>query len=363
MAGYIRKDQRLSAIADALRRAAADEPWVDTTTVLKRLHSAQSTGPAPRRPVDELTPQERIVLGMLEEGLSTAEIVRKMGIGNSTVRSHIQAILTKLGVHSRLQAVAMVGHEPSSQQVRNEGRADAWSRAEPVRIALLHPQGAWVDSLEWMLLQREDVDVVMAHTSPDWVRGSLERGVDVLVVALWEADGFRPEDIVELRRQWPGLAVVVVSDSSDTEVFVATLRAGARAWVRASTSVEELMRVVHGVARGETSVPPDLLTVLLQALLTSEGVKEQAQDALAVLSSREREILECLAQGMTRAQIVERFTLSPHTVRTHIGHVLTKLEVHNTLSAVAIARKAGLSARRPGAVEQSSAARPGRRHR
>ena len=153
------------------------------------------------------------MLGMLEEGLSTAEIVRKMGIGNSTVRSHIQAILTKLGVHSRLQAVAMVSHEPSSQQVRNEGRADAWSRAEPVRIALLHPQGAWVEALEWMLLQREDVDVVMAHTSPDWVRGSLERGVDVLVVALWEADGFRPEDIVEIRRQWPGLAVVVVSDS------------------------------------------------------------------------------------------------------------------------------------------------------
>ena len=166
-----------------------------------------------------------------------------------------------------------------------------------------------------------------------------------------------------MRRQWPCLAVVVVSDVTDTELLVATFRAGARAWVHASASVDELMRVVHGVARGETWVPPDLLTVLLQTLLTSEGAKEQAQDALAVLSAREREILECLAQGMTRAQIVERFTLSPHTVRTHIGHVLTKLEVHNTLSAVSIARKAGLAARRPDAVEQSSAARPGRRHR
>ena len=229
------------------------------------------------------------------------------------------------------------------------------SRAEPVRIALLHPQGAWVEALECLLLQRDDVDVVMAHTSPDWVRGSLESGVDVLVVALWEADGFRPEDIMELRQQWPGLAVVVVSDISDTELFVATFRAGARAWVRASASVEELMRVIHGVARGETCVPPDLLTVLLQTLLTSEGAKEQAQDALSVLSAREREILECLAQGMTRTEIVERFTLSPHTVRTHIGHVLTKLEVHNTLSAVSIARKAGLAAPRPDHGEESSA--------
>jgi DNA-binding NarL/FixJ family response regulator len=119
VAGYIRKDQRLSAIAEALCRAAAGEPWVDTS-VLKRFRSSQSNGTAPRHPVDDLTRQERVVLAMLEEGLSTAEIVREMGIGNSTVRSHIQAILTKLGVHSRLQAVAMVSHEPSWQQVKNE---------------------------------------------------------------------------------------------------------------------------------------------------------------------------------------------------------------------------------------------------
>ncbi len=119
VAGYIRKDQRLAAIAEALCRAAAGEPWVDATA-LKRLRSTQSNATAPRHPVDELTRQERVVLAMLEEGLSTAEIVRRMGIGTSTVRSHIQAILTKLGVHSRVQAVAMVSHEPSWQQVKNE---------------------------------------------------------------------------------------------------------------------------------------------------------------------------------------------------------------------------------------------------
>ena len=119
VAGFIRKDQRLAAIAEALCRAAAGEPWVDATA-LKRLRSAQSNATAPRHPVDDLTRQERVVLAMLEEGLSTAEIVRRMGIGNSTVRSHIQAILTKLGVHSRVQAVAMVSHEPSWQQVKNE---------------------------------------------------------------------------------------------------------------------------------------------------------------------------------------------------------------------------------------------------
>lgn len=118
VAGYIRKDHRLSAIVEALVRAASGEPWIDATT-LRRLRSAQAQAPAARSRVDDLTPQERVVLGMLREGLSTAEIVDRMRIGNSTVRSHIQAILTKLGVHSRLQAVAMFG--PGELVPRRDG--------------------------------------------------------------------------------------------------------------------------------------------------------------------------------------------------------------------------------------------------
>ena len=156
----------------------------------------------------------------------------------------------------------------------------------------------------------------------------------------------------------------MVSDVNDTDLFVATFRAGARAWVRASASVEELMRVIHGVARGETWVPPDLLTVLLQTLLTSEGAKEEAQDALSVLSAREREILECLAQGMTRAEIVERFTLSPHTVRTHIGHVLH--EARGPQHLVGRVDRPQSRSRAPDdrdAGDESTAAHPVRRHR
>jgi DNA-binding NarL/FixJ family response regulator len=214
---------------------------------------------------------------------------------------------------------------------------------EPVRIALLHPQGAWVETLEYLLLQRSDVSLVIAHTNPDWVRRAAEDGVEVLVIGLWEAAGFRAADIEALRQCRPSLEVVVVSDSADADLLVATFRAGARAWVYPSASVDELVGAIHGVSQGETWIPPALLTVLLETLLTSERAKERAQDALSALSTRELEILDCLAQGMTRAEIAERFILSPHTVRTHINHVLTKLDVHSTLSAVSIARKARLA--------------------
>jgi two-component system, NarL family, nitrate/nitrite response regulator NarL len=105
VAGYVRKDQRLDGIVAALRRAAGGETAIDKT-LLRRLTSPPR--PDSRRPaVTRLTQQERVVLRHLADGLQTSEIVSRLGISTSTVRSHIQAILSKLGVHTRLQAVAV----------------------------------------------------------------------------------------------------------------------------------------------------------------------------------------------------------------------------------------------------------------
>ena len=105
VAGYVRKDQRLDGIVTALRRAAEGESAIDKT-LLRKLTSAAR--PHSRRSaVASLTQQERVVLCYLAEGLQTNEIVSQLGISTSTVRSHIQAILSKLGVHTRLQAVAL----------------------------------------------------------------------------------------------------------------------------------------------------------------------------------------------------------------------------------------------------------------
>jgi DNA-binding NarL/FixJ family response regulator len=189
--------------------------------------------------------------------------------------------------------------------------------------------------------------VVVAHTSFDWVRSAVARGdVDLVLLGIEDAR-VGPSQVEELRHAWPGLNVVVISDSSNPDVLAATVRAGARGWLRPAASSRHLIQAVHGVARGETWLPPDLATVVLDRLLTVERTRAASLDAMSGLTSRELEILACLAQGMTRRQIADRYKLSPHTVRTHINHVLSKLDVHTTLAAVAIARKARTSEQRP----------------
>jgi two-component system, NarL family, nitrate/nitrite response regulator NarL len=116
LAGYVGKDQRLDGIVEALRRAAHGQGRVDRA-LLRRLGGSGVRAVGQLSVLDKLTAQEHVVLGCLADGLSTSEIVVRLGISQTTVRSHIQAILAKLGVHSRLQAVALLRDEDGSRAV------------------------------------------------------------------------------------------------------------------------------------------------------------------------------------------------------------------------------------------------------
>jgi DNA-binding NarL/FixJ family response regulator len=163
--------------------------------------------------------------------------------------------------------------------------------------------------------------------------------VDVVLLGLDAREGSEP--VRAMRDLSPEVGVVVISDSDDSQFITEVVRAGARGYLLQNCSVSELARAVHSVGRGETWMRPQHVGKLVDGLLASEPIKPEHQDELAVLSAREREILQCLALGMRRQEIADRLFLSPNTVRTHIHHLLHKLEVHSTLAAVSILRQSG----------------------
>ena len=106
-AGFVHKSRSLMVLVDALTRVASGDTVVEA-----------SLGPAAKsddpdcplylqRGVDSLTPREMECLGMITAGLDTAAMAQALGISSPTVRSHVQSVLTKLGVHSRLEVAAM----------------------------------------------------------------------------------------------------------------------------------------------------------------------------------------------------------------------------------------------------------------
>jgi DNA-binding NarL/FixJ family response regulator len=131
VAGYLRKDQRIDGIIDGLERSARGERIVDDTLMVRM--SRPVGRPGWRGAVIELTPRERDIATLLRAGLNTTQMVDQLGIRESTVRRHVQTLLAKLCVHSRIEAVACLSDVPPGTgetvgAAGGVGRADAAGR-------------------------------------------------------------------------------------------------------------------------------------------------------------------------------------------------------------------------------------------
>lgn len=215
-------------------------------------------------------------------------------------------------------------------------------RRRPVRVGLIHPLRTWLQALAVVLGSLDDLQIVVANADPRWIHHAAARNeLDVVVARLDEATGVA--EVAELRRAHATLGVVVIGDVEDATFSTEVIRAGARGYLAEDCSIDVLHRAVLGVADGETWLAPAHLTHVLEGLLSQETTTHASDDRLAGLSSREREILGYLAQGLQRKEIAELLYISPHTVRTHVNHLIKKLQVHSALAAVTLSQSTNQS--------------------
>jgi two-component system NarL family response regulator len=135
--------------------------------------------------------------------------------------------------------------------------------------------------------------------------------------------------------------VVVLTDGTDVAAMAAAVRAGARAIVLKGEPSDHLVEVLRGVAAGETHIPPAALTDVLELLLSGRALSH-AEELVGRLTDRELDVLELMVRGMRRAEIASAMFVSVNTVRTHARSILGKLEVHSSVEAVSVARRAGV---------------------
>ena len=119
VSGYVLKDQRVDEICAALEVAARGEMSVHRSLLRQIKRTAEI--PPQRSGLEDLTPREHHVLQLMMGGMDTRQIVQQLGVSQSTVRTHVQSILSKLGVHSRLQAVAALAEASAGHEERAHG--------------------------------------------------------------------------------------------------------------------------------------------------------------------------------------------------------------------------------------------------
>ena len=128
------------------------------------------------------------------------------------------------------------------------------------------------------------------------------------------------------------LGVLLYTGIGDQDTLVRALDSGARGFALKAGSPEELLTALRAVARGDAYVDERLRPLLLARFTT---------ERIGVLSPREREVLDLLAQGLNGEEVAARLVLSPETVRTHVRNAMEKLEAHTRVHAVAIALRQG----------------------
>lgn len=139
-----------------------------------------------------------------------------------------------------------------------------------------------------------------------------------------------------LRRQKESPRILMLTISQDDGDLLHAVKAGANGYVLKNTEPEDLRQALLSVARGQGALSPEVVGSVLSAL--SKAVVEEP----ALLSDREHEVLVCLADGLTTMQIAARLFISENTVKTHIRHILDKLESSNRTEAVGKATQLGL---------------------
>jgi DNA-binding NarL/FixJ family response regulator len=141
--------------------------------------------------------------------------------------------------------------------------------------------------------------------------------------------------------------VLVLTTFDADEHVVEALRAGASGFLLKDVPPDEFVRALRVVAGGEALIAPSVTRRLLDRFAKlSVPADEAYSDRLAALTEREREVLTLVAQGLANREIAERLVLAEPTVKTHVSHLLLKLELRDRAQLVVLAYEVGLV--RPG---------------
>jgi two-component system response regulator NreC len=152
------------------------------------------------------------------------------------------------------------------------------------------------------------------------------------------------EAIRQIRDRFPTVRVVVLSMHEGEEYVFRALRAGAAGYVVKQSTATELVLALRAVAAGSTFLSPAISEILIDDYVHRAETQARDEEALDILTPREREVLQLIVRGFNNRQIAERLHISIKTVETHRGNMMGKLDVHDRASLVKFAMDSGLMA-------------------
>ncbi len=210
--------------------------------------------------------------------------------------------------------------------------------SKPVRLIVVDDHSLFRRGLVGLLSEMPEVQVVgEAENGSLALDLILQTHPDILLLDLNMPvmDGI--ETIKAIRKQNLPLKVIMLTISQDDDDLISAIQAGADGYLLKSTEPDELRRAITRVASGQSVLSPEVTASVMKAATRAARLEPQP-----ILSERELEVMQQLVEGHTTTQIATHLFISENTVKTHIRHILEKLEASNRTEAVSKALQMGL---------------------
>jgi DNA-binding NarL/FixJ family response regulator len=216
-----------------------------------------------------------------------------------------------------------------------------------IRVLLADDQVLVRSGFKALLDAEDDIEVVAEAADGAEAVAVVRRlrpDVVLMDIRMPNVDGLTAARQVIEDPELEGVKVVVLTTFELDEYVYEALRAGASGFLVKHTEPEELIRAVRVIAAGEALLSPGVTRLLIAAFSnTTGGVAEPDARIAELLTTREREVVALVADGLSNEQIAERWVVSNATVRTHVSRAMTKLNARDRAQLVVFAYRSGLA--------------------
>ncbi len=235
---------------------------------------------------------------------------------------------------------------------------DLRTGAEAVRVVLVDDHAILRQSLKMLLGARPEIEIVGEANDGREAIALCERlkpDVVLMDLSMPELNGI--EATRQLKRSCPATRVIVLSAYGDQDQLREALRAGATGYVIKRSDIEELTMAIQMVRRGNTYFSADLASSVDISEVIYQSRRPEARSDADSLTSREREVLQLIAEGNTGKDIAGKLYISPKTVEGHKTRIMSKVGARNRADLIRFALRSGIVKLEGAVAEQSSQSR------
>jgi DNA-binding NarL/FixJ family response regulator len=219
---------------------------------------------------------------------------------------------------------------------------------DSVRVLLVDDDDLMRAGLKGVLSSDESIDVVGEESDGRHAayRTKLARPDVILMdIRMPDLDGIAATR--EVLEAFPDAKVVILTTFEEDDYIFGALAAGASGFLLKRTAPEDLVAAIHTIAAGDSLLSPSVTSRVIERMAAAPAPAAGADASLEELTSREREVLELVARGLSNAEIAESLVIEGSTVKTHVARILAKLGLRDRVQAVIFAYEHGLAG--PGA--------------